>query len=149
MDVYAVMRECRNFFESGYRETLYRIAGSALSPDDLLRPGMWIAIEGSAFHDGVYKLGDGNVLTGLSADVADEEFRGKVWFLHPPAGFLALCEDIAAFEQKTPKGAYKSESFGAYSYTRAAGRNGELLTWQEFFAKQLAFYRHMYTEVNV
>lgn len=149
MDVYKVMAECRNFFETGWRDTLYTIQGGMLSPSTCLTPGAWIAIQGSMYHDGVYQLGADGVLTGESPGTADEEFPGRVWFLNPPSGFLSLCEDIAKFEEKTPVGAYKSESFGAYAYTRASGKQGELLTWQEYFAKQLSFYRHMYTEVNV
>lgn len=149
MDVYKVMAECRNFFETGWRDTVYTIQGGVLSPSTCISPRTWIAIQGSMYHDGVYQAGEGGVLTGESPGTADEEFAGRVWFLQPPAGFLVLCTDIAKFEEKTPAGAYKSESFGAYAYTRASGRQGELLTWQEYFFKRLTPYRRMYTEVMV
>lgn len=144
-----VMRSINNFFESGYRATTYSITGGAIGPNDLLSPGMWIAIEGSAFHDGVYQLGAGGVLTGAPPQAVDETFYGKVWFLRPPSGFLSLCETIAEFDEKTPVGGYQSESFGQYSYSRATDKNGAALTWESVYNQQLAPYRRMFSEVNV
>lgn len=148
-DVYRVMRECRNFFETGYLKTTFTISGGVISPDALFRPGTYIAVEDSMFHNGVFRVVNGGVLEGLPAGVFDETFTGRVYFLHPPSGFLSLCEEIAQFIEKTPKGAYQSESFGAYSYTRAGGKNGGVLTWQEQFANALSPYRRMFTEVRV
>ena len=144
-----IMRMINNFFETGYRETDYAITGGALSPDDLLRPGMWIAITGSCFHDGVYQLGGGNVLTGAPAGAVDEEFHGRVWFLRPPSGFLELCKNIAEFDEKTPVGGYRSESFGSYSYTRQTAEDGSAIDWTGVYAGQLAPNRRMFSEVNV
>ncbi len=148
-DVYRAMKECRNFFETGYLKTTFLIEGGAISPAALFRPGAYIAIEDSYYHNGVFRVGEGGVLEGVPAGVFDETFTGRVYFLNPPSGFLRLCEEIASFVEKTPKGAYQSESFGAYSYTRAAGKNGGALTWQERFADELAQYRKMFTEVRV
>lgn len=148
-DVHRVMRECRNFFETGYLKTTFLIEGGAISPSELFRPGLYIAIEDSFYHNGVFRVGEGGVLEGVPAGVFDETFTGRVYFLHPPSGFLSLCEEIAAFVEKTPKGAYQSESFGAYAYTRASGKNGGVLTWQEQFSEPLNEYRRMFTEVRV
>lgn len=148
-DVYRVMRECRNFFETGYLKTTFTISGGAIAPAALFRPGTYIAVEDSMFHNGVFRVGEGGVLEGLPSGVFDETFTGRVYFLNPPSGFIVLCEEIAAFIEKTPKGAYQSESFGAYAYTRASGKNGGVLTWQERFEKDLAEYRRMFTEVRV
>lgn len=148
-DVYRVMKECRNFFESGYFKTDFTIQDGAITPHALFAPGSYIAIEDSAFHNGVFRVGSDGVLEGVPAGVFDEKFTGKVWFLRPPSGFLSLCEEIAAFVEKTPKGAYQSESFGAYAYTRASGKNGGVLTWQERFSNELSEYRRMFTEVRV
>lgn len=148
-DVYRVMRECRNFFETGYLKTTFTISGGAIAPAALFRPGTYIAVEDSMFHNGVFRVGEGGMLEGLPTGVFDETFTGRVYFLNPPSGFLSLCEEIAQFIEKTPKGAYQSESFGAYSYTRASGKNGGVQTWQERFEKDLAEYRRMFTEVRV
>lgn len=142
-----IMRSINNFFESGYRATSYTVEGGRILPDDLLTPGMYIAITGSVFHDGVWKLGDGLTLSDLPEGTPNETFFGRVYFLHPPKEFLETCEEIAEFAQKTPVGGLQSESFGEYSQTRASGKNGGILTWQEAFADALAPYRCMFTEV--
>ena len=146
-DVASVMRECRNFFETGYLKTTFAISGGAISPAALFPAGSYIAVSGSTFHNGVYRIAEGGVMEGVPAGVFDETFWGKVYFLRPPAGFLQLCEEIAAFNEKTPKGAYQSETFDDYSYTRAGGKGGGVLTWQEHFSAQLNEYRRMFTEV--
>lgn len=142
-----VMRSINNFFESGYRATTYTITGGVISPGELMAPGMYIAITGSVFHDGVWKLGEGLTLLDLPASTPEETFYGRVWFLHPPADFLSTCQSIAEFAQKTPVSGLQSESFGEYSMTRANGKSGGVLTWQEAFADALTPYRCMYSEV--
>jgi len=97
----------------------------------------------------VYRVAEGGVLEGVPAGVFDETFAGRVYFLRPPADFLQLCESIAAYNEKTPKGPYQSETFDDYSYTLAGGKNGGVLTWQERFAKELNEYRRMFSEVLV
>lgn len=142
-----IMRTINNYFESGYRATSYTVNGGRLMPDDLLAPGMYIAITGSVFHDGVWKLGEGLTLLDLPENDPDETFFGRVTFLRPPRDFLETCEAIAEFAKKTPVGGLQSESFGEYSQTRANGKNGGILTWQEAFTDALAPYRRMFTEV--
>lgn len=147
MTVGQIMRTINNFFEHGYRATNYSIAAGVLSPQELLRPGMWIAITGSIFHDGVWQLGEGCTLGERSAGLTDEKFFGRVWFLHPPASFLETCKRISEFVEKTPVSGVQSESFGEFSQTAASGKNGGVLTWQEAFEDDLRPYRSMYTEV--
>lgn len=142
-----VMRSINNFFESGYRATTYTITDGAISPSELLSPGMYIAITGSVFHDGVWKLGEGLTLLDFPEHDPKETFYGRVYFLHPPKEFLETCQSIAEFAKKTPVSGLQSESFGEYSMTRANGKNGGILTWQEAFADALTPYRRMYSEV--
>lgn len=142
-----VMRSINNFFESGYRATHYTITDGVISPGSLLVPGMYIAINGSVFHDGVWKLGEGLTLLDLPQGVPNEKFYGRVWFLHPPADFLETCDKIAAFVQNSPGEAVQSESFGEYSVTMKGGKNGGVLTWQEAYADELMPYRQMFSEV--
>lgn len=147
--VYRTMKECRNFFETGYVKREFTITGGAISPAGIFPVGSYIAIEGSNFYSGVYRVMQGGVLEGIPVDAFNDKFVGRVWFLRPPAGFLELCSQISEYIEKTPKGAYQSESFGDYSYTRANGKNGGVLTWQENFGEELAQYRHMLSEVMV
>lgn len=147
VSVGAVMRHVNNYFESGYRATTYSIEDGKLTPSSVFAPGMYVAISGSLFHDGVWKLGDEFELVGRKEGTPNETFFGRVWFLHPPADFLALCEEIAKFDENTPVNGVQSESFGVYSVTHKNGKNGSVLTWQEAFADVLRPYRSMYTEV--
>lgn len=148
VSVGAVMRSINNFFETGYRDTEYKVENGQLKPNDLHASGMWIAINGSFYHDGVWQIGDDGYLKDYPTSGVDEKFYGRVWFLHPPKAFLETCENIAEFVEKTPAGGLQSESFGEYSQTRASGKNGGVLTWQEAFADDLRPHRNMYTEVD-
>ena len=78
----------------------------------------------------------------------DEAFAGRVWLLHPPDDFAALVEEIAAYDQRNPAGAYHSETFGDYSYIRSTNGDGAALDWPQAFAQSLAPYRRMFTEVE-
>ena len=103
VSVAAVMRQCRNYFETGYIDGTFRITGNALSGAD---GAHWVYISGSACHNGVWEVYDG-YLTGRSvAGLHDEEFEGRIWFLDPPPEFLALCETIKTYVAKKPVGEY-------------------------------------------
>lgn len=135
-----VMRHCRNYFERGCYDGECVIANGALVTP-ALADGRYIAISGSAYNDGVYKLGT-DVLT-------EETFTGRVWLLSPPASFIALCDEIAEYDAKNPAGAYLSETFGEYSYQRSANTQGVTSSWQSAFAARLADYQLLRSEVMV
>lgn len=144
-----VMRHVNNFFETGYRGTTYTISGGALEPNDVLCPGMWIYISGSLFYDGVWRLGEGMVLEDAPDASPTDTFYGRIWFLAPPADFLALCDEIGEFRKKNAVSPFQSESFeDVYSYTRAQGKNGGSVSWEGAFADRLRPYRRMFTEVG-
>lgn len=136
----SVMRHCRNYFERGCYDGECVIANDALVTP-ALADGRYIAISGSAYNDGVYKLGT-DVLT-------EETFTGRVWLLSPPASFIALCDEIAEYDAKNPAGAYLSETFGEYSYQRSANTQGVTSSWQSAFAARLADYQLLRSEVMV
>lgn len=135
----SVMRHCRNYFEAGYLDGEFDIVnGELLSP--AFSDGRFIAIQGSAFNDGVHRQGDGRMI--------DESFEGRVWVLSPPADFVQLCREIAEYDEKNPAGALQSESFGNYSYTRAGDSStGGAATWQSAFQRRLAMYQKLTSEV--
>ena len=147
VSVGAVMRHCNNYFESGYRATTYSIEDGKLSPSSIFAPGMYVAVSGSFYHDGVWRLGEELTLEGCREGTPNETFFGRVWFLHPPEDFLAVCDEIAKFAKNTPVSGVQSESFGEYSVTHKSGKNGAVLGWQEAFNEQLRPYHSMYTEV--
>lgn len=142
-----VMRSIHNYFESGYRATQYRVQSGQLTPSEVFAPGMYIAITGSVFHDGVWQIGPDGYLVDYPETGMDETFYGRVYFLRPPHDFLETCKHIAEFAQNTPVSAVQSESFGEYSVTEKTGKNGGVLTWQEAFADDLREHYRMFSEV--
>lgn len=138
----AVMRHIRNYFERECYEGEITITGGVVSPR-INAP--FAFIQGSAYHDGVKRMISGVIENN---NAPDETFTGRVWYLHPPDDFLALCGKIAEYEAKTPVGALVSESLEGYSYSRATGRNGGVQEWQDAFAARLAPFRRMFTEVG-
>lgn len=145
VSIAAVMRRVRNYFERGYREGTFSIVGNVLSP---AVDAPMIAVTGSKYHDGVYASVNG-IMQGVESVKPDETFDGIVWKLYPPDDFLQLCEQISKYDDKNPVGAFASESFGDYSYTRGTDGKGGVAGWNNAFAASLASYRQMFTEVDV
>lgn len=136
----SVMRHCRNYFEAGSYDGEITIEGGQLITPALAH-GRYIAIRGSVWNDGVHQVGDA---------LTDETFTGRVWVLSPPAAFVALAEEISAYDDKNPVGALQSESFGSYSYSRGnAGDVTGAAGWQGAFAGRLNDYQRLTSEVMV
>ena len=135
----SVMRHCRNYFETGsYDGEITIESGQLITP--ALAHGRYIAIRGSVWNDGVHQVGDA---------LTDETFTGRGWVLSPPA-FVALVEEISAYDDKNPIGALQSESFGSYSYSRgSAGDVTGAAGWQGAFAGRLNDYQRLMSEVMV
>ena len=135
----SVMRHCRNYFEAGsYDGEIVIEGGQLITP--ALAHGRYIAIRGSAYNDGVHQVGDA---------LTDETFTGRVWVLSPPAAFVALAEEISAYDDKNPVGALQSESFGSYSYSRDSAGSVPAAGWQGAFAGRLNDYQRLTSEVMV
>jgi hypothetical protein len=96
---------------------------------DLL-PGQYIRIVGSVLNDGVYEYSD-------SMELVDETFTGAVWSMAVPADLITLAAEIELWKQKNQRAIdspYTSESYGGYSYTKAAGADGATYDWKTHFA---------------
>lgn len=130
--LYEIMRHCRNFFPDQCREGNFEIKDGNISLP-FIYEGQYYLIEGSIFNDGLYKK-------GAEEFEQDEEFLGVITALKIPKAFLELATEIEAYKQKNPDGAYQSESFGGYSYTRATV-NGKVAGWQDVFAHRLSDWR--------
>ena len=128
-----VMRHIRNYFERERMDGEFTLQSGTLRP---MPPAPYIAIQGSAEHDGVYAA------DALPTGGA-ETFSGTVWGLHPPGDFVALCHEIAGFLENKPKDGLTAEQFGIYR-CQWTGKS-----WQEAFSGQLAPYQRMFTEVGV
>ena len=140
-----VCQSIRNYFTkhdgSDVVSGSFQIVGGILYFGDEVMPQTgYFRIVGSTLNDGVF-LGGTDALT-------DEAFDGEVWYMHLPAAFIALCDDIKAWQ--TANGAadsanmspYSSESFGGYSYSKGGGTNGATaVTWQAQFRSRLNAWR--------
>lgn len=142
VSVAAVMRHINNYFEVGCISGGFAISGNAIVPAP---ESPWCYVSGSWMHDGAWQVTSGT-LQDMEGSLPDEEFDGRVWLLKPPPDFLALCEEISAYDQKNPVGAYLQESFGGYSYMRQQSSGSK--AWQDVYAGRLARYRKMFTEVG-
>ena len=127
--VAVTMRQVRNYFERDCFQGPLGIMDGTLTacPD-----APFVAVEGV----GVFAQGE------IPDTVGTDQVR--FWTLYPPADFLALCEEISAYDEQHPVGAPRSESFGAYRYSGGAAGG-----WEVAFAARLAPYRRMFTEVKV
>ena len=133
-----VMRHVRNYFVSGRLDGRWELHAGALAPEGLLGPGDWIAILDGPLA-GVYQLDE----FGMLPAVPDVVWEGRICLLTPPAGFLRLCCEIAAWAREHPDPAMTGERFGEYSRTLAH------TDWTQVFAASLAPFTRMYTEVNL
>lgn len=137
-----ICAEVRNYFLAESSGSIHSgefvIANGGIMPLDFLKDGQYFRIVGSALNDGVYKYGNNLKLT-------DEVFVGAVWAMNVPPVFIALADEIKAFNESDAgnPSAYTSESFGGYSYSKATDSNGAPLTWQTVFAKRLNKYRRV------
>ena len=138
VSVAAVMRHCRNYFVDGWQDGVFRITGNAL-PE--ATGAHYIYISGSMMHDGVWEVCNG-YLTGRDVQgLENEEFDGRVYFIKPSVDVLELCKQISEYDDKCPVGAYVSESFGEYQYSRASV-NGAVADWVTAYKDRLVpFYK--------
>lgn len=130
-----VMGSIYNWFEYDGQYGDFVIKDGALSP--LVYPdGTYVRIVGSAYNDGLH-------LTPIT-DLKDECFTGKVMRLAIPKAFEALVDEIAEYQKKNPVGAYTSESFGGYSYTKpTSSATGVAAGWADAFRSALNKWRKL------
>lgn len=98
-----------------------------------LAGGQYYRICGSVFNDGVYQY--------PATDLTDEMFTGAIWALAVPPAVIAIAAEIEAWQTDNPESTYISESFGGYSYTKAATSGGAPATWQDVFRGRLNPWR--------
>ena len=130
----AVLTHLNNWFAREMYAGDFTVTGGRLALPDLAE-GQYFRIVGSVFNDGLHQY--------PSTDLTDETFTGAVWALAVPKSVVALAGEIKAWSTKNQAGAYASESFGGYSYTRATNSKGRAVGWQDAFAARLAPYRKL------
>lgn len=124
----AVLRQINNWFmiPGAAREGRFEIASGALRADFLL-DGQYYRIIGSVFNDGLHQHPDRGLV--------DEVFEGAIYPMAVPAAVIELAEEIEEYTGKCPESDKVSESFGGYSYTRAAG--GASSGWRATYRDRL------------
>lgn len=130
-----VLRYLRNFFVINGKEKQgnFTIKNGTISLSDV-SDGQYFLIEGSVFNDGVHKYGAGGL--------ADETFEGRICPLAVPSEVVSLAGEIAEFCAKDKAtGAFQSESFGGYSYTKYTNRDGSAASWKDVFKSRLSIWR--------
>ncbi|MCQ2106547.1 MAG: hypothetical protein MJZ26_12235 [Fibrobacter sp.] len=133
--LYQVMKHIRNFFPvpGGMMSGEFKIEEGVISLPSCL-DGQFYLIEGSVLNDGVHQH--------PATDLIDETFRGQVTLLAIPRAFIDLVEEIEKWDEKNgAAGAFQSESFGDYSYTRATNEKGAPVTWSDAFKSKLNVWR--------
>lgn len=141
-----ICREIKNYFvyEEDKHIGKFVISGGQISPTFDF-PTDYIRIIGSRLNDGVHEKKDGVF------ELEDEEFDGAIWVMSPPKEFLALVDEVKAWQDKNGGAEsvnlspFQSESFGGYSYSKGShGSDGEsTATWQSTFANRLNNYRRI------
>lgn len=134
--------EIRNYFDKAQPKFFGKIEikDNTFADDEILdkmKPNQYFRIVGSIFNDGVYCFNE-------ELTLEDETFDGAIWLMAIPKDFLALAKEIEEWQEEygnALKSPYTSESFGGYSYSKASGKNGGAVTWQDAFATRLNLYR--------
>lgn len=141
-------QELRNWFDRGMDkwtdETITIENGELVGFSDRLQENQYFRVLGSVFNDGAHKYGE--------ADLSDETFTGSIWAMAVPPAVIALASDIEAWNEKyggvdgPTMSPFTSESFGGYSYTKAAGSGtgdsgGAGGTWESAFRSRLNMWR--------
>lgn len=135
-------QELKNWFtrdENKFYGKFQIVDGKLLTPPSTLKFGQYYRIVGSTFNDGVHKYGYWD-----EDSLIDESFDGSIWCMDVPAEVINLATDIRTFCSSfasVSQSPFSSESFGGYSYTKATGKNGVPLTWQDMYAKRLNKWR--------
>lgn len=109
--------------------------------------GSYFLISGSRFNDGVYTYPVTPPEPGKEPTLKDETFTGVIWEMRPPKSFLALVNEITAWQARfgdAVSSPYQSESFAGYSYSLKSGATGGADTaasWQGVFRSRLNEWR--------
>jgi len=134
MTMYELCAECRNWFTRGVIRGTFRISDGAIEPPSGIQTGQYFRVVGSVFNDGIWQY--------PASGMTDEEFSGAVWLLAIPPDFVALLDDINAWEAANRDaiasaaaeiiaGPYTSESFAGYTYTKKTSLGDVPTTWKD------------------
>lgn len=144
----SVLRHLKNWFlvpDGIHHGTFVVKEGRITLP--FLSEGQYYRIIGSVFNDGLHKYGSENFgnVPFSGKPLKEETFTGTVWALAVPSEVEEIATEIGKWDEKNGAaslGPYQSESFGGYTYTKAAdSKNGGALTWEGAFRSRLNPFR--------
>jgi len=157
-----VVRELRNTFEDEKATGNFTIEDGLIRLPNTFKNGMWIAITGSNFSDGIYMLAQNSEiapfkLTNGSDEVLPveqgESFNGAIYHLKLPPGFVKLAGDIMSWANdpiNTPSAVTSESVVGFHSWSKATRQSGLPLGWQQVFSSKLsAFNRRMFSTIQI
>lgn len=146
----------RNYFLRDYSDPdasihhgTFTITDGQIQALPFLAPGQYFRVIGSVFNDGVWQYQPEN--RSQTGPMRNETFDGTIWAMQIPPAFLALADEIDAWNTANADALgspYQSESFGGYSYSKASGggaggTGSAAWNWQDQFAARLAPYRRL------
>lgn len=145
---------CEHLHNYFIRGNATRLEGTITVQDGAVSPllptleeGQRFLIAGSDLNDGIYTYhADGikNDDDNAGAGLADETFAGTIVGLSIPPQVISLSAQVSEWVDQygnVINSPYQSESFGGYSYSKAAGQNGGSLDWQTQFRSALNPWR--------
>lgn len=134
--------ELNNFFKKEIYLGEFAIEGGQIVLPAIvdIKNGQYFRIVGSVFNDGVYQH--------PAAGLTNETFRGAVWAMAIPPAAIDLFDEIKAWDTKYSQNEavsspFQSESFGGYSYSKAATGTDISISWQKQFKSRLNRWRKL------
>jgi hypothetical protein len=144
-----VMNAINNHFISRTEARTFEISNGIIHLRGDYIPGQYALIHGSRLNDRLFLLSDTEYT--LDGAVDEPPFDGTAYVLSVPPGFVELCGEIKAYLEGAGKESpYASESVASlHSYTRATGKEGKPLTWEDVYAVRLNPWRRLFADIKV
>lgn len=134
-----ILHYINNWFVCDIHKGVFSLDGAHNFSPPFESSARFFRIVGSAQNDGV--------ISGDETPVA-ETFEGEIWELAIPPAILQIVGDVSAWQERYGESAlspFTSESFGGYSYSKAAAQtssaSGGGADWLQTFAARLRPWR--------
>lgn len=146
----AICAHLHNYFTAAedIHKGVWTIEDGTIILTDILIPGQYFRIVGSALNDGIYQYPP-DAAEGEEPVLIDETFAGEIWAMRVPRALLKIAAEIEAWQQQygaAMASPLSSESvIGVYSYTKASAANGSEAAsadaWKDVFRSRLNEWR--------
>lgn len=145
MDITPICHSVNNYFPKEIKTGEFELT-TETAPVSML-DGQYFRVKGSILNDGVYQNNAESLAT-----IVPETFKGTITLMAVPKDFIGLCNEIDSFNAKIfelgmADTGFTSESFGGYSYSKAANLSGALQQQYNGIVKRLSAYRRIGNDV--